>query len=57
MLDILNDPKHPEYDETRTWADDYDPLSIDELPIGYALSRIANRRNAVKTSLLNASKK
>ena len=57
MLDILNDPKHPEYAETRTWADDYDPASIDELPIGYALSRIANRRNAVRTRLLKAARK
>jgi hypothetical protein len=27
------------------WLDDYDPDAFDELPIKYALDRIANQRN------------
>lgn len=30
------------------WLDEYDPDIIDEVPIKYALGRIANRRNAAK---------
>ena len=35
----------------KEWLDDYDPNVIDQLPIKYALSRIANRRNAAKARL------
>jgi Plasmid pRiA4b ORF-3-like protein len=46
MLEASADPTHPNHAEAKEWADDYDPQVIDELPIKYALGRIANRRNA-----------
>ncbi len=52
MLEALADPRHPDHAEAREWADDYDPDTIDELPIKYALARIANRRNAAKARLI-----
>ncbi|MCT8997818.1 plasmid pRiA4b ORF-3 family protein [Chelativorans intermedius] len=52
MLDALADPDHPNHADATEWADDYDPDTIDELPIKYALSRIANRRNAAKARLV-----
>jgi len=33
------------------WTDEYNPNTFDELPIKYALSRIANRRNAAKARI------
>ena len=48
-------PHHEGHAEAKEWADEYDPSTFDELPIRYALSRIANRRNAAKARL--ASKK
>lgn len=48
MLDALADPDHLNHAEATEWADDYDPDTIEELPIKYALLRIANRRNAAK---------
>jgi hypothetical protein len=48
MLDALADPDHPNHADAIEWADDYDPDTVDELPIKYALLRIANRRNAAK---------
>ncbi len=53
LLDAIADPKHPGHAEAKQWADDYDPEQIDELPIKYALARIANRRNAAKARLRN----
>ena len=50
-LDAAADPKHPNHAEAKKWLDDYDPNLIDELPIKYALSRIANQRNAAKVRL------
>jgi hypothetical protein len=35
----------------KEWLDGYDPDEIDELPIKYALGRIANQRNAAKARL------
>lgn len=52
MLDALADPDHPNHADATEWADDYDPDAIDELPIKYALLRIANRRNAAKARLV-----
>ena len=52
-LDAAADPKHPNHVETKKWLDDYDPNLIDELPIKYALGRIANQRNAAKVRLAN----
>ena len=50
-LDAAADPKHPNHAEAKKWLDDYDPNAFDELPIKYALSRIANQRNAAKVRL------
>jgi len=47
MLDAAADPGHPDHDEVKTWLDDYDPSSINELRIRFGLGRIANRRRAV----------
>ena len=44
-----NDPEDPDHAEAVEYLDDYDPDTIDELPIKYALGRIAARRNAAKT--------
>jgi hypothetical protein len=54
-LEAISDPTHEGHAEAKEWADEYDPSTFDELPIRYALSRIANRRNAAKARL--ASKK
>ena len=53
MLEAVAEADHPNHAEVKEWLDDYDPTIIDELPIKYALSRIANRRNAAKTRLAN----
>ncbi len=50
-LDAVADPKHPNHAEAKEWLDDYDPNIVDELPIKYALGRIANQRNATKVRL------
>ncbi|HTW72948.1 MAG TPA: plasmid pRiA4b ORF-3 family protein [Acetobacteraceae bacterium] len=50
-LDALADPKHPEHADVVEWLDEYDPKHIDELPLKFALLRIANRRNAARTRL------
>lgn len=55
LLEAVADSAHESHAEAKEWLHDYDPKSIDELPIRYALSRIANRRNAAKARL--ASKK
>lgn len=52
MLEALTDPDHPNHADASEWADDYDPGVIDELPIKYALARIANRRNSARARLL-----
>jgi hypothetical protein len=51
MLDAAADPNHPDHAEAKEWLDDYDPDEIDELPIKYALGRIANQRNAARARL------
>nr|WP_298331953.1 plasmid pRiA4b ORF-3 family protein [Asticcacaulis sp.] len=51
MLAVLADPDHPDHAEIAEWIDEYDPDTIDELPMQYALSRIARRRNAAATRL------
>ena len=55
MLEALADPDHPNHVDAKEWADDYDPDTIDELPIKYALARITNRRNAAKARLAKNS--
>ena len=44
MLDALADSDHPDHDEISEQFEGYDPSVVDELPIKYALGRIANRR-------------
>ena len=56
MLEALADPEHPDHAEVTDWLDDYDPQVIDELPIGYALSRIARRRNAARVRISKQSR-
>ena len=56
MLEALADPNHPNHADATEWADEYDPDTIDELPIKYALLRIANRRNAAKARLVKTPK-
>jgi Plasmid pRiA4b ORF-3-like protein len=51
MLEALADPTHPDHADAKEWSDDYDPDSFDDVPIKYALSRIANRRHAAKARL------
>lgn len=46
ILDARDDPDHQEHQTAVTWLGDYDPGTIDELPIKFALGRIAARRNA-----------
>lgn len=52
-LAVLADPSHPDHDEVTDWLDEYDPTAIDELPMKFALSRIANRRNAARKRITN----
>jgi Plasmid pRiA4b ORF-3-like protein len=51
LLEALADPKHRDHADAKEWSADYDPNNFDELPIKYALSRIANRRNAARSRL------
>lgn len=53
MLAILTDTDHPDHAEIAEWLDEYDPNTIDEIPMQYALSRIASRRNAAAKRLKN----
>ena len=50
-LDAAAHPENENHAEAKLWLDDYDPNEIDDLPIKYALSRIANKRNAAKAGL------
>jgi len=49
LLRARNDPEHPDHAEVVEYLEDYDLDVIEELPIKYALGRIAARRNAAKT--------
>lgn len=51
LLDAIADPDHPNHADMVEWLDDYDPHTFDDLPIKYALGRIANQRNAVRARL------
>lgn len=48
-LDALADPDHPDHDEIAEWLEGYDPNTLDELPIKYAIGRLAARRRAPKS--------
>jgi len=50
-LDAAADPEHPDHAEAEERLDGYDPDTIEELPIQYALGRVANRRNAARARL------
>jgi hypothetical protein len=47
-LDILANPNHPEYEETRSWFGDYDPAIIDQRGIAAGLNKIAKRLQKTK---------
>jgi hypothetical protein len=51
LLEALANPKHPDHADAKQWSVDYDPDTFDELPIKYALGRIANRRNVARSRL------
>ena len=51
MVDARADPDHENHAEAEEWLDDYDPDSFDELPIKFALGRLAYRRNAARARL------
>jgi hypothetical protein len=51
LLKARNDPEDPDNAEAVEYLDDYDPDVIEELPIKYALGRIAARRNAAKARI------
>lgn len=51
LLKARNDPEAPDHAEAVEYLDDYDPDVIEELPIKYALGRIAARRNAAKARI------
>ena len=51
LLEVLADPKNPDHADAKKWSADYDPNTFDELPIKYALDRIANRRKAARSRL------
>lgn len=45
-LDVLADPSHPDYQDIAEWYDGYDPDDFDDLPLKFAVGRIASRRRA-----------
>lgn len=51
LLAARDDPDNADHDQAAEYLDDYDPNLIDELPIKYALGRIASRRNAAKVRI------
>lgn len=52
MIEAAADPKHPDHALAKETLEDYDPDEIDELPIKYAIGRIANQRNAAKARIV-----
>jgi hypothetical protein len=50
-LDATADPTHPDHAQAKEWLDDYNPDVFDELPVKFALGRIANQRNAARARL------
>ena len=49
-LEILADPAHPDHADVADFFEGFDPDRIDEQVLGFALSRIARRRNAAKAT-------
>jgi hypothetical protein len=56
LLDARADPKHPSHADAEAWLDDYDPDELEELPIKFALGRMAARRNAAAVRITKATK-
>lgn len=50
LLEAIADPSHPDHADLQDWLGDYD-FKFDDLPIKYALGRIANRHNAAKARI------
>ncbi|RAK61901.1 plasmid pRiA4b ORF-3 family protein, partial [Phenylobacterium kunshanense] len=46
LLDARADPKHPNHADATAWLDDYNPDTFEDLPIRFALGRMAARRNS-----------
>lgn len=46
LLTARADPDDPEHAEVTEWLGDYDPEILDDLPINYALGRVAFQRRA-----------
>jgi hypothetical protein len=53
LLEAFADPAHPNHALLKEWTGNYNANSLNELPIKYALGRIANRRNAAKARVSN----
>ena len=51
QVDVPTAITHENHAEAKQWLDDNDPDTLDELPIKYALGRIAARRRAARTRL------
>jgi hypothetical protein len=47
-LEAAADPNHGNHAEAKKWLEGYDPDTVDELPIKYALDRIAKRRKVAR---------
>jgi hypothetical protein len=56
LLDARADPKHPNHADARAWLDDYDPDTFEDLPIRFALGRLAARRNSAAARITKAPK-
>lgn len=50
-LEAAADPTHENHADAKQWLDDYDPDTLEELPIKYALDRIAARRRPARARL------
>jgi hypothetical protein len=56
LLAARADPSDDNYVDAVAWLDGYNPDLLDELPIKYALGRIAARRNAARARLAKPQK-
>ena len=56
LLAARADPSDDNHADAVTWLEEYDPDTLDELPIKYALGRIAARRNAARARLAKQAK-
>lgn len=55
-LDIRTDPNDPDHAHITEWFGDYDPDKLDEMPIRFALARIAARAKGVATHTTKSAK-